>query len=193
MLSYTAPDGYDANGNPTSGGATTTAALGMDVGTDAGVGGNFTTTYTWYGLDASGNPIVGDGFTQNGNVTTYTGNYSLTVPNTNSHFGVPMYEMVEFVTQPGGVTNESTPDSFATTMFKYNIAAGTRVVTNPNPKIPATTYTVDSYGSTTEIDAPIGREPRPQHHHHDVGGPGFFPSAGAAAATLFQCGRPTYR
>ena len=38
--------------------------------------------------------------------------------------------------------------------FTYNINAGTRVVTDPRPGVPPTTYTVDSYGATTEIDAP---------------------------------------
>ena len=139
LLTYTEPNGFDAGGNPVTNVA------------------DFTTTYTYYGLDPSGNPIPGDGFNQADN---YTGGYSLQVPGFNPFFGVPLFEMVESVSQPGGATDSTDP--FSVINITYNLSTSlntpnTRVVTNPNPAIPPTTYTMDSYGATTEISAPDGQ------------------------------------
>ncbi len=139
LLSYTDPNGFDAQGNP--------------VGNVA----DFTTTYAYYGLDPAGNPIAGDEFDSNGN---YIGSYALPVSGFNPAFGVPLYEMVQSVTQPGGATGSGEP--FSTINFTYNISTSlntpnTRVVSNANPAIPPTTYTLDSYGATTEVNAPNGQ------------------------------------
>ena len=136
LLTYTEPNAFDAQGNP--------------IGDAAA----FTTTYAYYGLDPSGNPIDGEGFNQDG---AYTGIYNLQLPNFNPFFGVPLFEMVASVTQPGG----SAPDGMAVTTFVYNLSTNsnspnTRVVSDPRPGVPPTTYTLDAYGATIEISAPDG-------------------------------------
>src|SRR5262249_39072381 len=37
-------------------------------------------------------------------------------------------------------------------------APNTRAVSDPRPGVPATVYTLDAYGATTEIDAPLGQK-----------------------------------
>ncbi len=114
LLTYIEPNGFDAAGNPVANAA------------------DFTTTYTYRGydgVDANGNPI-GSAFT-NG---VYNGGYSLTIPNFSSFFGVPLFEMVQSVSEPGGATGSTTP--FSVINFTYNISTdptvpNTRVVTDP--------------------------------------------------------------
>ena len=137
LLTYTEPNGFDAQGNPIA-------------------NEDFTTTYSYLGLDPNGNPLPGPDFNAAG---AYTGIYSLQTPGQNSFFGVPDFEIVNQVSQPGG----SSPDSLAITKFTYNFSTGpntpnTRVVTDPRQDqgVPSTTYTLDSYGATIEISAPDG-------------------------------------
>ncbi|MDR4506573.1 MAG: Ig-like domain-containing protein [Candidatus Scalindua sp.] len=71
----------------------------------------------------------------------------VTLTNIETLFGVPSHERVEFVNQPEGVT----------TGFTYSFSGKTRVVTDPRPNVSPTTYTLNDYGATVTIVAPMSK------------------------------------
>jgi RHS repeat-associated protein len=102
-----------------------------------------TTQYVYYG----GNDVLDN-----------AGDQSLPIPGLTQAFAVPLYEFVKQVIEPAGRTDQ--PNERAVTQFTYDIAHGTRVVTDPrsaSEAIPPTTYHVNLYGATTEIDEPLGK------------------------------------
>jgi YD repeat-containing protein len=120
------------------------------AGTD--VDGHNLTVYT----DPNGNKTVyhyGTGASIEGHKLV-----SYTDPTFNPFFLIPRFEMVSSVTEPGGATIGVAE---SVTHFTYNLSvtpglANTRVVTNPRPGIPPTTYTLNDYGATVKIAAPDG-------------------------------------
>src|SRR5262249_26557960 len=52
---------------------------------------------------------------------------------------------------------EDVADANGTTTFSYQIDAGTRKVSDPRPGFLQTIYTVNAYGATTKVEAPLGK------------------------------------
>ncbi len=97
----------------------------------------------------------------NGNTTEYDyhspGGPSLSTPGIITSFDIAPYEFIRQVKEPA--TNDH-PSPI--TNFTYNISGvsgfgGTRIVTSPRPGVGPTTYTLNAYGATTQIDEPLGR------------------------------------
>ena len=124
-------------------------------------------TYTYTpGFDESAHNMLS--YTDpNGNVTRYeyladTGSTFFSYPDVPPEFGIRANEFVSQVIEPGGKTGES--ESSITT-FTYNITSpgtpSTRVVSDPRsvsePTIPPTVYTLNGYGATEKIEAPLGK------------------------------------
>ena len=91
-----------------------------------------------------------------GNVTEY-GYYQPTdaIPGYVDAFLVPKHEFIKEVREPEGVT----------TRFVYTISTDVntpnlRAVSDPRPGIPPTVYTLNAYGATVQVDAPLGKTTR---------------------------------
>jgi RHS repeat-associated protein len=84
----------------------------------------------------------------NGNETKYIYyTESDEFPGYDSSFGISKHEFIREIQQPEGVTIK----------FTYDLAAGTREVSDPRPNVAATKYTLDDYGATVKVEAPLGR------------------------------------
>ncbi|HEX4608629.1 MAG TPA: tandem-95 repeat protein, partial [Urbifossiella sp.] len=130
------------------------------------------------GFDAGGNPVPDYQL----HTTTYSyyqaaADAGLSLP-TDFHFGAPTVspnyipflkaspkEVVSQISEPGGDTTGTTGSAYSVTKFGYTFSTNpatpnTRTVTDPRDPsgqtIPATAYVLDTYGATTEIDAPDG-------------------------------------
>jgi RHS repeat-associated protein len=68
-------------------------------------------------------------------------------PGYDASFGISKHEFIREIQQPEGVTIK----------FTYDLAAGTREVSDPRPNVAATKYTLDDYGATVKVEAPLGR------------------------------------
>ena len=74
-------------------------------------------------------------------------------PKNDPFYRVLSGELIAEVHEPGGYSGKS--DESVTT-FVYNFGQGvanTRVVSDPRPGVPPTTYTLNDYGTTLRIDA----------------------------------------
>ncbi|CAB5137262.1 hypothetical protein D3OALGB2SA_4008 [Olavius algarvensis associated proteobacterium Delta 3] len=139
-------------------------------------------TYT-PGFDDSGHNMLS--YTDpNGNVTTYkyladTGKAIFSYPGLPAAFGIRADEFVNKVIEPGGRTGGN---AFSTTTFTYNISTtpGTpnkRIVQDPRP-IPPTVYTLNDYGATVKIEAPLGKVTTMEWATPDSPKPNSIPGSG---------------
>jgi RHS repeat-associated protein len=86
------------------------------------------------------------------------GQFTFAPTGTPAGMGTDSHEFVKQIIAPGGLTGQS---GYSVTGYSYDMTPAPdgnykRVVTDPRPGVPATTYYLNAYGSMVEIDAPLG-------------------------------------